>query len=302
MKRLLRCAAVILVVAGGAGCRATRGQSSGSRDSAELTQREARLAGALAHPDTASDSPLARWLLPPGLAEISGLALTPDQRLLAHGDEAGRVFEVDYRRGVVVKSFWVGPQVVRGDFEAIAVAGARIFLLASSGKIYEFTEGAEGTRVPFTLHDTRLGQECEFEGLAFDSVANALVLACKHLGIKSLRDFVVLYKYSLAGGSESRISRVTIPLTQVIGANRWKGFTPSDISVDPGSGDYVIIASEEQGLLRVTPAGEVVWSRPIPPGHEMPEGLAITKDSLLILSDETTSKAKPGTITLYRWP
>ena len=302
MKPLLRYAAVILVIVAGVGCRATRGQSSGSRDSAELAQRDARLTGALARAEAASDAPLARWLLPSGLGEISGLALTPDQRLLAHGDEAGRVFEVDYRRGAIVKSFWIGAQLVRDDFEAIAVSGNRIFLLASTGKIYEFKEGANGTRVPFTLHDTRLGQECEFEGLAFDPGANALVLACKRIGTKSLRDFVVLYRYRLAGGFDARISRVTIPLTEVIGANQWKGFTPSDISVDPGSGDYVIIASEEHGLLRVTPAGEVIWSRPIPPGHDMPEGLAITKDSLLILSDEATSRANPATITLYRWP
>jgi hypothetical protein len=137
--------------------------------------------------------------------------------------------------------------------------------------------------------------------VAFDPAANALVLACKNIGIKSLRDFVVIYKYGLAGDSDSLPSRLTIPLAQAIGANGWKGFTPSDISVDPASGHYLLIASQEKGLLRVTPAGEVVWSRPLPPGHEMPEGVAITKDSLLIVSDEAASKAMPGAITLYRW-
>jgi len=302
MIRHLRCAGVILVVAAATACRASRGQASGSEDTTTLAEREARLADALARADTASDSPLARWLLPPGLAEISGLALTPDQRLLAHSDEAGQVFEVDYRRGVVVKSFWIGAQVLRDDFEAITVSGDRIFLLASNGKIYEFKEGADGARVPFTLHDTKLGQECEFEGLAFDPAANALVLACKNIGTKSLRDFVLLYQFSLAPGSGSPISQVKLPLARVIGTNEWKRFTPSDISVDPGSGDYVLIAAQEQGLLRVTPAGAVVWSRPLPPGHEMAEGVAITKDSVLIVSDEATSKGKPGSITLYRWP
>ena len=56
MKRLLLCGAAMLVVVAGGGCRATRGQSSGSSDSTGLAEREARLAGALARPDSASNS------------------------------------------------------------------------------------------------------------------------------------------------------------------------------------------------------------------------------------------------------
>lgn len=283
-------------------CRDTARQSAGASDSTTLAARESQLAARLAQADTASASPLARWLLPPGLAEISGLALTSDSRLLGHNDEVGRIFEVDYRRGVVVKTFWIGDQIVRDDFEAIAVAGDRIFLLASNGRLYEFTEGGEASRVPFMRHDTRLGAECEFEGLAFDSSANALVLACKHILTAGLKDFVVLYKYSLADSSAAGTLRLTIPLAQAIGANGWKGFTPSDIAVDPGSGDYVVIASQEKGLLRVTPAGEVVWSRPLPAGQDMAEGIAITRDGILILGDEAVSASAPGDITLYRWP
>jgi hypothetical protein len=301
MHRLLGGVLAGLLVAAGA-CNATRGPSAGARDSSVLVERESRLAARLAQADTASDAPLARWVLPHALAEISGIALTPDQRLLAHDDEAGRVFEVDYRRGVIVKTFWVGAQILRDDFEAIAVVGNRIFLLASTGRLYAFTEGTDGARVPFTVHDTGLGGECEFEGLAFDSTANALVLACKTITAKSLRDFVVLYKYSVANASPSGTPRITIPLSQVIGAHGWKGFTPSDIAVDPGSGDYVIVASQEKGLLRVTPAGQVVWSRPLPPGHDMAEGIAITRDSILIVSDEAVSASRPGTISVYRWP
>jgi uncharacterized protein YjiK len=301
MQRLLGGALAGLIFAAGA-CNATRGPSAGARDSSALAERESRLAARLAQADTASDAPLARWVLPHALAEISGIALTPDQRLLAHDDEAGRIFEVDYRRGVIVKTFWVGTQILRDDFEAIAVVGSRVFLLASSGRLYAFPEGADGSRVPFTLHDTGLGGECEFEGLAFDSTANALVLACKNILAAGLKDFVVLYTFSLSDTTDARISRIMIPLVQAIGANGWKGFTPSDIAVDPGSGDYVIVAAQEKGLLRVTAPGEVVWSRPLPAGQDMTEGIAITREGILILGDEAVSASTPGDITLYRWP
>jgi uncharacterized protein YjiK len=301
MHRLLGGLLAGLLVATGA-CNATRGRSAGARDSSALVERESRLAASLAQADTASDAPLAKWVLPKALAEISGIALTPDQRLLAHDDEAGRIFEVDYRRGVIVKTFWVGTQILRDDFESIAVVGSRVFLLASTGRLYAFAEGEDESRVPFTVHDTGLGGECEFEGLAFDSTANALVLACKSILAAGLEDLVVLYKVSLTDTTDARIARITIPLSQAIGANGWKGFTPSDIEVDPGSGDYVIVASQEKGLLRVTSAGEVVWSRPLPPGHDMAEGIAITRDGILIVSDEAASATVPGHISLYRWP
>ena len=302
MRHVRRCALALLALAAGAACRSTQGASSSPGDSALLARREAQLAAARTRADTGSGTLLTRWLLPSGLAELSGLGLTADQRLLTHNDEVGRIFEVNYRRGVIVKSFWIGDQIVRDDFEAIAVAGDRIFLLASTGKLYQFAEGTDGSHVPFTLHDTGLGTECEFEGLAYDAAAHALVLACKNILAEGLKDFVVLYKYSLADTTASRIARVTIPLDRVIGTNAWKGFAPSDIEVDPVSGDYVIVASQQKALLRVTPVGEVVWARALPPGQDMAEGVAITRDSLLILSDESASASTPADITLYRWP
>ncbi len=293
-------AGFILWCAAGAGCRAEPSADPGARDSATLAEREYRLSTVLARSDTVSDGPVARWVLPPALSEVSGLALTRDQRLLAHGDESGRVFEVDYRRGQLVKSFLVGTQLVRDDLEAITISGDRLFLLGSGGRIYEFAEGGNGARVPFKMHDTQLESDCEFEGLAFDPGTNALVLACKNVLVKALKDFVVLYRYTLAGDS-SRTTQIRIPSSDAVGTNGWKRFSPSDLTIDPASGDYIILSAQEKGLLRVKPSGKVVWSRPLPPGNEMAEGIAITRDGLLIVSDESTSKKSPGAITLYRW-
>src|SRR3712207_3340409 len=44
-----------------------------------------------------------RQELPPELAEVSGLAFTPDWRLFAHGDEAATIWQLDRRRGAPVK-------------------------------------------------------------------------------------------------------------------------------------------------------------------------------------------------------
>jgi hypothetical protein len=43
----------------------------------------------------------------------------------------------------------------------------------------------------------------------------------------------------------------------------------------------------------------VLRSEPIPGDHRQPEGVAITRDSILLVSDE--ANVKPAVITLYKW-
>jgi uncharacterized protein YjiK len=303
MRRLCLAAAIIALLQAGAGCHKAENTALASgKDGAGLDARLARLTESLANPDSgeARGKPIARWLLPPELAEISGLALTPDGRLFAHNDETARITEIDYRRGVVIKHFFVGEKGdLSGDFEGLACAGDRFFLLESNGKLYEFREGAEGERVDYTLHDTHLGKECEFEGVAYDSTANALVLACKRAGVKQLKKMLLLYRYRLdqAGGETSEL---TVPYSEAVGKNSWKQLRPTDITVDPSSGNYALVAAQEKALVVLTPAGAVVLSRPLGGRHAQPEGIAITRDHILIIADEATNGA--ATITLYHWP
>jgi hypothetical protein len=293
-------AALLATLLAGTACRSGQHEATAGADSTELALREAHLAGALAQPDSggARGPAIARWLLSGDLSEISGLALTADGRLFAHGDEEGEVSEIDYRRGVVVKRFSLGTRV-HADFEGITVAHDVLYLLASNGKLYEFQEGANAGQVAYRVHDTGLKHECEFEGVAFDPKLNALLLACKNVRTKgALRDSLVIYRWSL-GGSGAPPSRLTVPLAPMIGANGWKGLHPSDITIDPVSGDYVLVAAEERALIEITPAGELVFARPLPASLEHTEGVAITTDGLLILSDEAGHR--PAEISLYRW-
>jgi uncharacterized protein YjiK len=270
------------------------------RDSTVLNQRESRLEKALADPDSGKggDRPIARWLLPPELSEISGLALTDDGRLFAHNDESARISEIDYRRGTVLKHFYAGEKDLRGDFESITFGDNRFFLMTSNGMIYEFPEGQQGERVDCTVFDTHLGRECEFEGMVYDPHTHGLVLSCKNVGKKADRDQLVLYRYTPGGGGD--ISEIVVPQKDVIGKNPWKQVRPTDITIDPESGNFVLIAAQEKALIELTPDAHVVFARPLQSGHPQAEGVAITRDHILIISDESTGG--PATITLYRWP
>lgn len=91
---------------------------------------------------------------------------------------------------------------------------------------------------------------------------------------------------------------LTIPHSEAIGSNDWKGLHPSDITVDPTTGNYVLISAQEKALVEITPGGQVERSEELPGKHPQPEGVAITKDNILIVSDEVSKR--PASITLYR--
>ncbi|HEX9607372.1 MAG TPA: SdiA-regulated domain-containing protein [Gemmatimonadaceae bacterium] len=261
--------------------------------------RKQELALRMAATDANSDKamPLAMWIMPAQLREISGLALTSRGTVLTHDDNSGRVSEIDPKTGILLKAFsLVGNQ--KEDFEAIAIAGNDIYLMASDGKLFRFREGADGQQVQFLLFDTGLRRQCEFEGLAYETDSTRLLMACKRLLDKQAPKDVVIYRMPLPL-NRATFTVLRVPLQQVVGSNKWKNFRPSDITIDPFTRNYVIIASHEKGLLVLTPDGDVVRSEPLPGDHQQAEGVAITKDSILMISDE--ANVKPAAITLYKW-
>lgn len=306
MTRQAIAAAALATCVAVSACRQADAARGARIDSTLLAHREARLEGALAavRDSTTTDTtikgkPLARWIMPKALDELSGVALETNGRLLAEEDENGRIFEIDYRRGIVTKQFRIGSPTIKADLEAIAIVDGEIYVLASNGTLYEFREGADGAHVDYTSHDTRLGKECEFEGLAYDSTLSSLLLACKHVHKKELKNNIVIYRWKLSGGGD-RLSHMTVPLTRILPAIGEKAFHPSDITIDPFTGNYVLIAGIERAIVSITPAGDVVFARKLPGGHDQPESVAITRDSILIIGDE--AQRRPAVITLYPWP
>jgi uncharacterized protein YjiK len=275
--------------------RAAEAKAVGAQRLQELRKRIAA-----ADADASKSIPVAEWIMPPQLREISGLALTQRGTVLTHDDNVGRISEIDPRTGVLLKSFALSGQQ-KGDFEAIAIAGQDIYLLESSGKLFKFREGADGTQVPFTVYDTKLGKDCEFESLTYEADSSRLLMACKRLlnqgeeKVKELR----IYALPLPLGSQAAMAVISIPIDELRGKNKWKNFHASDMAIDPLTGNYVIIASREKGYVVLTPDGDVVRAEALPGEHRQPEGVAITKDSLFVVSDE--SNVKPPKITVYRW-
>jgi len=275
--------------------RAAEAKAVGAQRRQELQKRIAA-----ADADPSKSIPVAEWIMPAQLREISGLVLTPRGTVLTHDDNIGRVSEIDPRTGILLKSFALSGQQ-KGDFEAITVAGQDIYLLESSGKLFKFREGADGTQVPFTVYDTKLGKDCEFESLTYEADSSRLLMACKRLlnqaegKVKELR----IYALPLPLGNRPAMTAMSIPIDEIRGKHKWKNFHPSDMTIDPFTGNYVILASREKAYIVITPDGDLVRADTLPGDHRQPEGVAITKDSLFLVSDE--ANVKPPKITVYRW-
>jgi uncharacterized protein YjiK len=281
-----------------ASCRHTQEARAAEVRKVEATRKQElakRIAEADANPSKAL--PVAMWIMPSELREISGLALTSRGTVFTHDDNIGRVYEIDPKTGILLKSFSLAGNQ-KGDFEAITIAGTDIYLMASNGKLFKFKEGADGEHVPFTMFDTGLGKECEFESLAYEADSSRLVMVCKRFLSKDEPHALLIYRLPLPL-NRATFSMVRIPIQDVAGSNKWKNFRASDINIDPFSKNYVIISSREKGLIVVTPDGDVLRSEMIPGDHRQPEGVAITSDSLLLVSDE--ANVKPPALTLYRW-
>jgi uncharacterized protein YjiK len=299
LRRALALTLILGAVAGATACRESS-QASASEVQATARAREKQLERRLAKADSVPGkmTPVAMWMMPPELREISGIAVTADGRLLAHGDEHARVYVLNPRTGLVLKKFTVGSGLA-GDFEGITISGSDIYMLASNGIIYQFSEGANEASVRYSTIDTHLGKECEFEGIAYEPDSAWLLLPCKRVSKKLARDQLIIYRWRLQGPDSTRLTTLMIPMAQAVGSNDWKSLHPSDITVDPATGNYVLISSQEKALVEITPGGQVDRSEALPGRHHQAEGVAITRDNILIVSDEATKK--PASITLYRW-
>lgn len=230
--------------------------------------------------------PLARWVLPPDLREISGLVLTGDGRLLVHDDERARIVELDYRTGREVKAFELGHPVRRGDFESIAMAGPRIFLVTSDGVLYETREGKDRDTVPYSRTPTGAGHLCEVEGLASEPGARALLMLCKTPRVRQLRHAITILRWSVDNHRWLVPDRITIPLDKQFRDTYGAEFRGSDLTRDPVTGRYLAIAGINRMVVELTADGRIVGAGFLGKHHPQAEGVAVAKDGTILVSDE----------------
>ena len=240
--------------------------------------------------------PKAEWRLPARLAEVSALAMTNDQRLFAVDDERAIVYQIDYDDGRLVKAFALGSEPLREDFEGLAIIDRQFFLLTSDARLFMAAEGEDGERMPFTVSDTGLGDECEFEGLAADEDGDLLLL-CKNVRKGAAIDVVSVFRWRPA--EQHTVGRVPLPVKAIREALGKRRFRPSGIALHPRREALVIVAARERALVEVAVSGELLNAVLLPgeKRHRQTEGIEFTARGDVILADEANQG--PPQLTIY---
>ncbi len=221
-------------------------------------------------------------------------------RLLAHDDERGVVFEIDYRAGTIVKTFALSDQraPVADDFEGIAAAEGRLYLVSSAGRLYEFGEGADQETVLYNLYTTGIGRDHEIEGLAYEPDQRVLLLISKNARNPQQADHIAIYRWSVDTKQLVADGPLLIPTAQLAPRIDSKQFQPSGIERHPLSGNYFVVAARQCAVAEITPQGQVLAvAKLAAKRHPQAEGIAFTADHALVISDEGTGKR--ATLTFY---
>ncbi|NOS84805.1 MAG: hypothetical protein HOP31_06670, partial [Ignavibacteria bacterium] len=255
--------------------------------------------GSLSEYDISSLSP-ERVNLPSELLEVSGITFTDDNRMFAHGDEDGDIFEIDPSGSNIIKKFHLGSLlVVKGDFEDITYVNGKFYLVESNGKLYEFSEGNNGEFVKYKTYKTFLTGKNDVEGLCYDNETNSLLLACKGSGGKDYGKDKTVYSFSLDNLELDQTPRFIISAKDIKNNSVEGKFNPSGIAKNPISGSFYVIAAQGNTLLEISKNGEVLDQADLPEKiHVQAEGIAFKNDGTLCISNE--GREKQAYFILYK--
>ncbi len=235
--------------------------------------------------------------LPAKLKEISGITFLSKNKIACVQDEKGTVFIYDIRKDKLKESIDFGGNK---DYEAITNANDTIYVLRSNGDIHEIDQ-LESDSVHAITHHTFLSKINNCEGMCYDSKMNRLLIACKGRPEKgsAKRYEKAVYAFDLSTKTMKEEPVLVFNPDVIINATKKEGddpimpgekenmFEPSEITIDPSTGNYFILSSVGKRLAVFTPSGELVCASKLDPEiFKQPEGIAFTSTGDLIISDE----------------
>ncbi len=237
-----------------------------------------------------------------GLVEISGLAAASKNSVYAHNDEHGIVYELAVADGKVLSAFALGDPTVKADFEGVATLDDRIYLLTSTGLIYEAPKGANRERVKYNVFDTGVGMFCEAEGLAKASAEGEFLVLCKKAYVSALEGRLIVFRWSV---SERRVVTkpwVNILYTDLLPNKLAQQFQPSAIEWDAARQLMIILSARSKHLIAVNKSGRTAYAKALTAKHHaQSEGVTLLTSGELVIADEGARRG-PGKLSVYQTP
>jgi hypothetical protein len=243
--------------------------------------------------------PMRVFTLPQVLGEASGVTLLDDRHLGLIDDEYGVLFIINSLNGNMVSTRRFGED---GDYEDLVSNGSRVFVLRSDGLIADIRDWRSAT-LDVRRHSIRLPSGCDAEGLAFDTRAGRLLIACRNsvLGTAGrVLQSVIVNEDRLQPDALPTALNVLLPPENSGAAIRASmPLEPSAIAVHPSSGDLYVLSASARSLVVLdrTRVARQLW-RVSAPMFEKPEGLAIAAGNDVWVVSEAHSGA--AVVGLFR--
>ena len=203
------------------------------------------------------------------------------------------------------------------DYEGITNAGDTLYVLCSNGELFKVWDlenekpGSEVIRTPLTKQNN-----CE--GLCYDAMRQRLLIACKSQPIEGTapagsravyafdlirKEFITQPVFVLSPDSVKEFLHSEGQSTDIIKENGKEipfDFAPSEISIDPQSGDIYMLSSVGKTFLALESTGQIKCAIRLNPAiFIQPEGLTFKPNGDMLISDEGKD-GKAGLVLIKR--
>ncbi|MBC8053475.1 MAG: SdiA-regulated domain-containing protein [Sphingobacteriaceae bacterium] len=247
------------------------------------------------------------YAVPKELMEISGISFVSNDTLVAIQDEEGLLYFYDLTKEEIIKKyeFWKGK-----DYEDLAVVGNDLWIVNSSGALYELKNFKAGPSKP-NVFKTVLKEDNNIEGLALDKRNNRLLLAVKDLSIDGDESEKDIYAFDLKSKTLNekpvysirhadienffkgdKIEEFSKKILKAVGnQNLNEVFRTSALAFHPKTNELYVLSSLNNIIAVLNPQGKIIRVLELD-GKEFiqPEGLAFTSDGRLFVSNEGKGK------------
>lgn len=258
-------------------------------------------------------NPNQAFILPPQLAEVSGLTVVSATEVACVQDEDGIIFIYDLQRQAVTREIRFGGP---GDYEGLTALKDRFFVLRSDGHLFEVPAAYPSSDK--RLHEIELPTQNN-EGLGFDPIENLLLIAPKSRPGKgkAFKNRRVIFGFDMESGvlREDPVLEIDLaaverfaeahgaPLPTRKKKGRMRGslrLMAASVAVHPITGEYYVLSAVDNVLAVFDRKGQVTGYALLDEERfRQPEGITFLPSGDMLISNEADGK-KPVLLSFER--
>jgi uncharacterized protein YjiK len=239
---------------------------------------------------------LKTWSLPGILKEISGISYLDADRFVCVQDETGSLFIYNINTSSIESTI---PFATPGDYEGVALVGDDAYIACADGRIIEIT-GYRLAKPVIKEYGTHLTVTQNVEGICYDRKNKRLLVAIKGEDEGSPL-YKGIYEFSLVEKKMAIKPVFKIDLQDPVFASYQTRkvktiFQPSEIDIDPVSGDMYITSGIRSQILIMNSMGKIKALYALDKTKiNQPEGMLFTPSGDLYIASEG-GRQTPGKI------